>query len=53
MVMPKVKKKHRNLHYSQQVTENDINELTPQNEKTTFCFKHKVQAVAFGNNNLK
>ena len=52
-VTPKVKKDHRNLHHSQQVSENDINDPTPQNEKTTFYFKHKVQVLAFGNNNLK
>ena len=31
--------KNRNLHHSLQVRENDINALTPQNEKT-FYFKH-------------
>ena len=35
------------------MSENDINHLTPQNEKTTFYFKHKVQVLTVGNNNLK
>ena len=30
------------------MSDNDINDLTPQNKKTTFYFKHKVQAPAFG-----
>ena len=42
------------LHLSNlQVSENGINDLTPHNEKTTFYFKHKVQVLTFGNNNLK
>ena len=51
ILTPKVKK--TNLHHSKQVSENDINDLTPQNENTIFYFKHKVQVLAFGNNNLK
>ena len=35
------------------MSENDINDLTPQNEKTTFNFEHKAQVLAFGNNNVK
>ena len=35
------------------MSENDINDVTPQNEKATFYFKHKVQVLAFGNDNLK
>ena len=52
-VNTKSEKKNRNLHHSKQVSENDINDLTPQNEKTTFYFKQKEQVLAFGNNNLK
>mgnify|MGYP006964560595 CR=1 FL=1 len=53
MLTSKWKKKHRNLHHSKQVSENDINDLTPQNKKTTFYFKQKEQVLAFGHNNLK
>ena len=34
------------------MSENDINDLTPKNEKTTF-YVHKVQVLAFAKNNLK
>ena len=65
MLTPKVKKqnktktnknkknKNKNLHHSKQASESDINDLTPQNEKTTFYFKHKVQVLTFSNNNFK
>ena len=62
MLTPKVKKQktkqkqtknNRNLHNSKPASESDINDLTPQNEKKTFYFKHKVQVLTFGNNNLK
>ena len=43
MLTPKVKKK--NLHHSYQVSENDINDLRPQNEKTTFYYKHCMHEI--------
>ena len=35
------------------MSENDINDLKQQNEKTTFYFKQKGQILAFGNNTIR
>ena len=53
MLTPKLKKKRKTQKSTPllAVSENDINDLTPQNEKTTFYFKDKVQVLAFGNKN--
>ena len=56
MLKPKVKKTQKftpQLASEKRISEKDINDLIPQNGKTKFYFKHKVQVLAFGNNNLK